>query len=428
MEEKTADLLLAHIGLPEPEGEDNADEEGWLDTLPLDEDEGEEEMVVHTTVPVGDMVGETESVRVPMDAVKEGVGEANAEDVEEKEAVNESTPLGLAMEGEVCEDLETLGLSEADILVRGEREEDGDLLTLYDPDGSAVDVGELLTVPDPDLASPVEEGKLVRVGVVEGDFTGERDLAADGDDDAEDVVLPVTLPVAVEDGQTEEEGVVVSVGVEVADGVWDLTALGVTVEDRVRRGVEEAVEEELVLRLTDVVEQYVVELVDDGVLVEFTKLGEAEEVGVQVEEPELVVVREPMREGEDEEVEEALCVTFGDDEEHFVGDSVAVDDLVKLDKEEEVGERVTVKEEQADGVELEELEGEDVTDTVDVVVAEEEMEEEEVDVADAVAVEHGVAERVGVGERQWVALGVRVRTLDGDAVGVGLVDIEIVED
>jgi hypothetical protein len=102
---------------------------------------------------------------------------------------------------------------------RREREEEGDLLTLYDPEDSAVEVGELLTVPDPDLASPVEEGRLVKVGVVEGDLTRERDFAADGDTDAEDVVLPVTLPVAVEDGQAEEERVVVSVGVEVADGV-----------------------------------------------------------------------------------------------------------------------------------------------------------------------------------------------------------------
>ena len=87
VEVKTADLLLAHIGLPEPEGEESADREVLLDILPQDEEEGEEEGVVHTTVPVRDMVEVTESVRVPKDAVKEDVEETDAEGVEEKEAV-----------------------------------------------------------------------------------------------------------------------------------------------------------------------------------------------------------------------------------------------------------------------------------------------------------------------------------------------------
>lgn len=156
----------------------------------------------------------------------------------------------------------------------------------------------------------------------------------------------------------------------------------------------------LTLMLMDAVEQADAVLDTEGVLVEFFRLGEAEDEGVLVGDPELVAVAEPQWEGEEEAVEEELRVTVGDDEGHFEGDGVAVDEPVALDEGDAVGEKVTDREEQDEGVEQGELEGEGVKDTeaVGVVVEDTDAEGEAVPVPEAV--EQGVAERVGVDERQ----------------------------
>lgn len=221
---------------------------GALVTLPEDEEETKEVGVPQAPVPEGEDENVTQAVcelelvpvtvevddgvRVANVAVVDVVEEAEGEDVEVREALGELVPLRVAIEGEVLGEplplrlaivaelqgeLDTLKLVDSDALLRGDAETDRVKVAAIDPDSSGVGEGVLLEVPVPDHATPLEEGRLVRVGVVEGDLARERDFAADGDVEAEDVGLAVTLPVAEEDGQDDEEGVFVSVGVEVAD-------------------------------------------------------------------------------------------------------------------------------------------------------------------------------------------------------------------
>ena len=131
--------------------------------------------------------------------------------------MGELLPLWLAIVPEMQGELDTLGLVDTDALLRKDAVEDRVRVATNDPDSSDVGEGVLLAVPDPDHASPLKVGRLVRVGVVEGDLTMVRDFSVDGDAEAEGVELPVTLTVAVEEGQDDGEGVFVSVGVEVED-------------------------------------------------------------------------------------------------------------------------------------------------------------------------------------------------------------------
>lgn len=216
-----------------PEDEEETKEVGVPPQAPVPE--GEDENVTQAVcelelVPV--TVEVEDGVRVANVAVVDVVEEAEGEDVEVWEALGELVPLRVAIEGDVWGEplplrlaivaelqgeLDTLKLVDSDALLRGDAETDKVKVAAIDPDSSGVGEGVLLEVPVPDHATPLEEGRLVRVGVVEGDLARERVFAADGDVEAEDVGLAVTLPVAEEDGQDDGEGVFVSVGVEVAD-------------------------------------------------------------------------------------------------------------------------------------------------------------------------------------------------------------------